>query len=95
MRAIDRTTAQFLASVKEARPDAYVTVQKSVLQHGRSHYVYIHIGQPAPIKVRISDHAIGMRRARWGSESLFIDHRAKPASWAVWIGTLPKRVSVA
>ena len=87
MRAIDRTTTQFVASVKEALPDVYMYVQKSVAKHGRSNYIYIHLPKRLrPLKVRISDHPVGMRRALWGEEDLFIHHLAKPASWAVWIG---------
>jgi hypothetical protein len=88
-RAIDRTTQQFVASVKEAVPDADVTVQRSFAKYGRSNYVYINIGFYPYLKVRISDHPIGMRRALYGEESLFIHHLAKPSSWAIWVSKLP------
>jgi hypothetical protein len=44
-------------------------------------------------KVRISDHAIGMRRAMRGEEDLYIFAGSKPASWAVWLGELVRRLS--
>lgn len=91
MRAIDKTTQLFVASVKEALPAAYVNVQRSTAKHGRSNYVYIYSDGPRPLKVRISDHPVGMRRALSGDESLFVHHLAKPASWAVWVSKLPIR----
>lgn len=91
MRAIDRTTQLFVSSVKVALPDASVRVEKSNTSHGRSNYVYIDIGQIYDLKIRISDHAVGMRRALYGTEDLFVHHLAKPASWAVWVSGLPKR----
>lgn len=91
MRAIDRTTALFVASVEHAIPTAKVSVQRSFAKHGRSNYVYISLqGRGMPLKVRISDHPVGMRRALYGGESLFIHHLAKPASWAVWVSNLPR-----
>lgn len=91
MRAIDKTVKRFVTSVKEAAPDARVHVQRSISEHGRSTYIYIDIkGRWRPIKVRISDHAVGMRRALYGEENLFIHHLAKPASWAVWVSQLPR-----
>lgn len=91
MRAIDRTTKLLMASIQEAVPSAYVRVQKSRLSHGDSNYVYVDLGAFRPLKVRISDHAVGMRRALYGDEDLFVHHLAKPASWAVWVSELPKR----
>ena len=44
------------------------------------------------IKVRISDHAIGMRRALSGSEDLYISAGAGPAAWVVWLGDLVRRL---
>lgn len=89
--AIDRTTSLFVASVKEALPEAHVSVQKSRAKHGRSNYVYIYREKMArTLKVRISDHPVGMRRAIHGDENLFIHHRAKPSSWAVWVSHLPR-----
>jgi hypothetical protein len=94
MRAIDKTTKLFVASVKEAVPEARVRVQRSVTKHGRSSYVYIQTADACwPIKVRISDHAVGMRRALYGGEDMFMHHLAKPASWAVWVSNLPKRLN--
>lgn len=91
MRAIDRTTDLFVVSVKIALPEARVTVQKSRASHGRSNYVYINVdGIARARKVRISDHPVGMRRAIYGDEDFFIEHRAKPRSWAVWVSELPK-----
>lgn len=91
MRAINRTTEQFVASVKEALPDARVSVHRSRARHGASNYVYIDIGGGVPLKVRISDHPVGMRRALYGTEDLFVHHLAKPPSWAVWVSQLPRR----
>lgn len=92
MRAIERTTGLFVASVKVALPDIHVQVQRSVAKHGRSNYVYIVLGGARrSLKVRISDHPVGMRRALYGEDDLFIHHLAKPASWAVWVSQLPAR----
>jgi hypothetical protein len=38
--------------------------------------------------VRISDHAVGMRRATSGDCDKFITAGAKPASWAVWLSEI-------
>jgi len=95
MLAIERTTEQFIASVKEAMPEASIQIERSRAAHGRSNYVYIYFehraGGTRVFKVRISDHPVGMRRATSGHENLYIDHKAKPASWAVWISRLPKK----
>lgn len=89
MRAVDRTTKLFLASVKEAMPTVQTRVQKSTNSAGRSNYVFIARDRHLyAVKVRISDHAIGMRRAMRGDEDLYIFAGAKPASWAVWLGKL-------
>jgi hypothetical protein len=85
--AIERTTDLFVRSVKEALPDIAVSVTRSKNRAGRSNYVFI-AGGWRPIKVRISDHPVGMQRALRGEEDLFIHHRAKPASWAVWLSEL-------
>lgn len=90
MRAIDRTTKLFIASVREALPDVQVYVDKSRARHGRSNYVYICLPNRTR-KVRISDHPVGMRRALYGNEDLFVHHLAKPASWAVWVSHLPRQ----
>lgn len=89
MRAVDRTTKLFVASVKEAIPNARTQVQKSKNAAGRSNYVFIaRDNHLYAIKVRISDHPIGMRRAMSGVEDLYIFAGASPASWAVWLGNL-------
>lgn len=94
MRAIDKTVKLFVTSVKEAVPCANIRVQRSVAKHGRSTYVYIDLdGGWRPLKVRISDHPVGMRRALSGDENLFVHHLAKPASWAVWVSKLPTRAA--
>lgn len=92
MSAIDRTTELFVASVKEAVPNAQVSVQRSRAKHGSSNYVYLTLDGKRwrPIKVRISDHPVGMNRALYGGEDLFVHHLAKPASWAVWVSKLPR-----
>lgn len=95
MRAIDRTTKLFVTSVKEAVPNARVRVQRSVAKQGRSNYVYIETADVCrPVKVRISDHAVGMRRALYGGEDLFLHHLTKPATWAVWVSQLPRRAGL-
>lgn len=79
-----------MSSVKVAVPDAHVRVQRSVAKHGRSTYIYIDVeGRWRPLKIRISDHPVGMQRAFHGGEDLFVHHLAKPASWAVWVSKLP------
>jgi len=94
MRAIDKTTNLFVSSVKEALPDVEIYVQRSSRAHGRSNYVYIVLGGARRrLKVRISDHPVGMRRALYGEEDLFVHHLAKPASWAVWVSRLSARTS--
>lgn len=92
MRRITRTTELFMKSVEEALPGVSMRLQRSVAKHGRSNYIYINIGGWNDLKVRISDHPIGMRRALSGSESLYIFAGAKPESWAVWLGDLCKRI---
>jgi hypothetical protein len=87
MRAVDRTTRLFLASIREALPAATYSVSRSRNTAGRSNYVYIY-GRQRSWKVRISDHPIGMRRALAGYEDLYVAAGALPASWAVWIGEL-------
>lgn len=94
MRAVDRTTQMFIASVKDAIPGIDVRVQKSKNAAGRSNYVFIPRGNHIyAIKVRISDHPIGMRRALSGQEDLYIVAGARPDSWAIWIGQLCRRLA--
>lgn len=91
MRSIDKTTQRFVASVKVALPKANVRVHRSVAKQGRSNYVYIHTDAARFLKVRISDHPVGMRRALYGGEDLFVHYLARPDSWAVWVSQLPAR----
>lgn len=94
MRAVDRTTNLFMASVKDALPGIDLRVSKSKNSAGRSNYVFIPKGGHVyAIKVRISDHPIGMRRATSGQEDLYIFAGAGPDSWATWIGQLRRRIS--
>jgi hypothetical protein len=87
MRAVDRTTQLFVASIKDALPGLRTQVSKSSNAAGRSNYVFIFTNRRS-FKVRISDHAIGMRRAMRHQEDLYIFAGSKPASWAVWLGDL-------
>lgn len=87
MRAVDRTLDLFKRSIKEALPDAHISVSRSRNAARHSRYVYIH-GRRRVWKVRISDHAVGMRRALSGECDLFVAAGARSASWAVWLGAL-------
>lgn len=92
MRAIDRTTDLFVASVRAALPGARIQVQRSHNQFGRSHYVFIDTGPGRmPTKVRISDHAVGMPRAMSGRESLYLSAGDRPDRWAVWLSEFCRR----
>lgn len=91
MRAVDRTTRQFLASLHAALPALRISTSRSTNAAGRSTYVFIH-GPRRSWKVRISDHPIGMRRALRGEEDLYIFAGSKPACWAVWLGDLVRTV---
>lgn len=93
MLAVHRTTELFVASLKDALPTVEVRVQRSKNRAGRSNYIYITRTRAMPIKVRVSDHPIGMRRALRGDEQLYIPAGARPASWSVWIGDLVRRMS--
>lgn len=94
MRAVDRTTKLFKASVEDALPGVTLRVQKSKNAAGYSNYVFIPLGNHVyAIKVRISDHPIGMRRALSGQEDLYIVAGARPDSWSVWLGELCRRVA--
>lgn len=89
MRAIDQTSQKFMAAVRRQLPAAAVWCSRSKTRAGRSHYVFIQLSRGArPLKVRISDHPVGMRRALSGECDLFLSAGAKPASWAVWLGAL-------
>ncbi|TIW28698.1 MAG: hypothetical protein E5V63_04260 [Mesorhizobium sp.] len=94
MRAVERTTNLFVASLREALPGISATVERSRNDFGRANYVHIRTGR-LYFKVRISDHAIGMRRALSGREDLYIFAGAKPASWAAWLGALVRTVQEA
>jgi hypothetical protein len=87
LRAVDRTTRQFLASLQEALPGIRTSTSRSRNAAGRSTYVFIY-GRQRSWKVRISDHPIGMRRALRGEEDLYIFAGTRPSSWAVWLGEL-------
>ncbi len=87
MRAVDRTTKLFLASLDDALPGVQHQVSRSSTRAGRSNYVFI-LAPRRSYKIRISDHPIGMRRALSGAEDLYISAGAKPASWSVWLGEL-------
>lgn len=94
MRAVDRTTKLFKASVESALPGIRLRIQKSKNAAGYSNYVFIpRDNHVYAIKVRISDHPIGMRRATSGQEDLYIFAGTRPESWAVWIGQLVKRIN--
>ncbi|CDZ67643.1 Hypothetical protein NGAL_HAMBI2605_59240 [Neorhizobium galegae bv. orientalis] len=96
MRAIDRTTRLFVASLKEAVPDASVSVERSHSAGGRSNYIHIRDQAGRRYwKVRISDHSVGMRRALSGREDAYITAGSGPASWAVWIGEFRKEITLA
>lgn len=93
MLAIERTTRQFVAALREAIPTLYIRVERSKNAHGRSNYVHIRDqAQRRYWKVRISDHAVGMRRALSGREDLYITAGTRPPSWAVWLGEFKRRV---
>lgn len=87
MRAVDRTTNLFLASVREALPGVRTSVSRSKNSHGRSNYVFIYTNRRS-YKIRISDHPIGMRRARAGYEDCYIIAGAGPDRWSVWLSEL-------
>lgn len=74
-------------------PGLRISIDRSQNAFGRSHYVHIRDeAQQRYWKVRISDHAVGMRRALSGREDAYISAGARPASWAVWIGELKRLV---
>jgi hypothetical protein len=93
VRAIERTTRQFVASLEAAIPGLHVSIERSVTPYGRSNYIHIRDqAQRRYWKVRISDHPIGMRRALSGREDLYITAGTRPPSWAVWIGEFRRLV---
>lgn len=93
MRAIERTTKQFVAALAAELPGLRITVERSKSPYGRSNYIHIHDqALPRYWKVRISDHAIGMRRALSGREDLYITAGTKPPSWAVWLGEFKRAI---
>lgn len=92
MRAVDRSTRKFVDSVRSALPEARIQLSRSKNSHGRSNYVYIYAGKRC-LKVRISDHAIGMQRALSGREDLYITAGTSIDGWSVWLGDLVRDVS--
>jgi hypothetical protein len=93
MRAVERTTRQFVASLEAAIPTLHITIERSQNAFGRS--IYVHIRDQAQRrywKVRISDHAVGMRRALSGREDAYITAGSRPPSWAVWLGEFKRLV---
>ncbi len=96
VRAIDRTTRLFVASLKVAAPELLVSVDRSRNTYGRSNYVHIRDADRRRYwKVRISDHSVGMRRALSGREDCYIAAGAGPSTWAVWLGDLMREVRAA
>jgi hypothetical protein len=94
MRAVDRTTRSFVASIKAALPDVHVVVDRSVNRKGgRSNYVFIHLPKARTLKIRISDHPVGMRRALHGAEDLFISAGAGIDRWSVWLSGIVRKAS--
>lgn len=91
MRAVDRTTKLFVASVRDALPDVRLQVARSKNAAGRSNYVYLYCA--GIIKVRISDHSIGLNRAKFGHDDLLIQAGTTPDRWAVWLGRLVRRLA--
>ncbi|MCJ7993227.1 hypothetical protein J5N58_01270 [Rhizobium cremeum] len=86
MKAIDRTTKQFVASLRAEIPDLRISVERSKNAYGQSNYVHIRTKDHRYWKVRISDHPVGMRRAKSGREDLYIWAGSWPPTWAVWLG---------
>lgn len=95
MIALEKTARAFVASVRDALPDHCINISRSVNTAGRSVYVYISGPRCHALKVRISDHPIGMRRARSGDCALYLPAGAKPAAWAVWLSEVVKYASAA
>lgn len=92
MRAIERTTRQFVAAVQDAAPGLQIQISRSCTDYGRSNYVYLcDHGRRFYRKVRISDHSVGMRRAMSGREDLYIHAKTKSSSWSVWLGELRRQ----
>ncbi|MEJ0012802.1 MAG: hypothetical protein WDM94_09290 [Bauldia sp.] len=77
--------------MRAALPGISVWVDKSVTRAGRSNYVFIDMPRRTE-KVRISDHPVGMTRALWGGESLFVSAGATIDSWSVWLSRLAKEM---
>jgi hypothetical protein len=91
MRAVERTTRAFVASVTAALPGVHIWVDRSVSRAGRSNYVFIDMPDRRE-KVRISDHAVGMRRAMWGEETLLLHAGATIDHWSVWLSQIARRI---
>lgn len=91
MKAIERTTKRFIASLKIELPDFGVHVERSRKPWGQSNYIYIrHPKGLREWKVRVSDHPIGMKRAKYGNEDLLLWAGAIPDNWCVWLSEFVK-----
>jgi hypothetical protein len=91
-KAVKHTAYLFCKSVEHALPAARLNVVSNNGKGGYSRYIYIHLPQQQrPLKVRVSDHTVGLRRALSGECDLFLFSGARPASWAVWLGEIVGR----
>lgn len=81
---VNRTTYQLERSINDVVEEASINIVKSRTSYGASNYLYFTIGR-VRMKVRISDHPIGMRRATSGDCDLYVTAGAKPSSWACWL----------
>ena len=93
MRSVDKTAERFIESVKQALPGVSVTCDRYKSEWGYSKYIFIQT-KPHRTKVRISDHPIGMRRAREDDCQLYMMGGAKPDSWAVWLSDLARKYAI-
>lgn len=90
-----RTTELFVQSVMAATDELDITISKSRTRHGASNYVTL-TGRNGrfSVSVRISDHPIGMRRARRHEHALLIMENSAPSSWAVWLSQMLKHSKI-
>ena len=96
MRAIDRTSRDFVRSLRDEVPDAKISVERYRSDFGRSYYVHIRDGSGTSYwKVRISDHQIGMRRAMSGREEFYISAGDSIDRWAAWLGEFKRKFNEA
>jgi hypothetical protein len=84
MHSVDRTAKLFIESVETALPEARIQNDRYRSDWGYSRYVFVNCGKWW-FKIRISDHAVGMRRATSGECDLFLSGGDGPARWAVWL----------